>query len=340
MPRTTDIARSSTVTLETATRHSRSKFSITFSIGISVRELAKTGGRGTVSLKKSSLGTCCKIFRLLFERATCEKIPSKLGRSMRRVIGRLAKEHGLSDQARAKRIMTIDQLKQHIEETLSTIRKTFGFGEVRLLAVLFFLLVAPAGSCRTVILRLRFRDISIVLVRDPEGGPHKLRIRFILKFTKEYLGSKAHPQIFPLGILFRHRAFRVPSLTSLDHLKKPDICSGDLELHLPLREGLNDTYIFRRAILFNTVYVLSTNEPIYDSMMGAWFRRIGEILGSEYSSILYSLRYNAANGFDQSADVSEARNLVVGHASSDPFRHHYLGREIGADLWGDLRGQN
>ncbi|KAK1973843.1 hypothetical protein LZ30DRAFT_787473 [Colletotrichum cereale] len=41
------------------------------------------------------------------------------------------------------------------------------------------------------------------------------------------------------------------------------------------------------------------------------------------------------------SDVSEAlRNLVLGHASSHPFRHHYLGREIGADLRGILRGQN
>ncbi|KAK6222509.1 putative C2H2 finger domain-containing protein [Colletotrichum tabaci] len=217
------------------------------------QKVGKDGRKKSGIKKKSSLGTYWKIFRLVFERAMGERIASKLGRSMRKVIGRLAKKHGLNDQARANRIMTIDQLKQHIEETLSTTRKMFKVGE----------------------------------------------------------------------------------------LKKLDICPGELELPLPLREDLNDTYIFRRAISTGTAYVLSPDEPISEAMMGAWFKRIGELLGLEYSTILYSLRYNAANGFDQSANVSEAlRNLVLGHASSEPFRHHYLGREIGADLWGILRGQN
>ncbi|KAJ0358359.1 hypothetical protein COL26b_014499 [Colletotrichum chrysophilum] len=74
--------------------------------------------------------------------------------------------------------------------------------------------------------------------------------------------------------------------------------------------------------------------------MAAWIKRIGEILGFEYPTIAYNLRYNAANAFDQSVDVSEAlRNLAMGHGSSDPFQRHYLGRNISADLWGILRGQ-
>ncbi|KAK1973628.1 C2H2 finger domain-containing protein [Colletotrichum cereale] len=322
------------------------------------QKVGKDGRKRSGIKKKGSLGTYWKIFRLVFERAMGERIASKLGRSMRKVIGRLAKKHGLNDQARANRIMTIDQLKQRIEETLSTTRKMFKLGEIRILAVLFVLLVAPAGARRKAIASLRFRDISVVLARDPEGGPHKLLIRFTPKFTKEYLGAKAQntypipetmfdpslllsPHVFLLGILFRHRAFRAPSLTSPDQLKKLDICPGKLELPLPLRKDLNDTYIFRRAISTGTAYVLSPDEPISEAMMGAWFKRIGELLGLEYSTMLYSLRYNAANGFDQSADVSEAlRNLVLGHASSHPFRHHYLGREIGADLRGILRGQN
>jgi hypothetical protein len=35
-------------------------------------------------------------------------------------------------------------------------------------------------------------------------------------------------------------------------------------------------------------------------MMASWFKKIGEILGLETGPILYSLRYNAANEFDQS----------------------------------------
>ncbi|KZL70486.1 C2H2 finger domain protein [Colletotrichum tofieldiae] len=259
--------------------------------------------------------------------------------------------HGLNDQARANRVVAIDQLKQHIEETLSTTRKMFGVGEVRLLAVLFVLLVAPAGPRRRAITKLHFRDIRVVLARDSESGPHNLLIRFTPKFTKEYLGTPTQSpklclippycssHVFLLGILFRHRSFRVRSLTSPDQLKKLGICPGKLEFPWLLREDLNDTYIFRRAILIPTGYVLS-NEPIFGAMMEAWFKRIGQLLGLEYSTILYSLRYNAANEFGQSADVSGAlRNLVLAHASSETFRRHYLGREIGADLWGILRCQ-
>lgn len=67
----------------------------------------------------------------------------------------------------------------------------FGLGEMRILTVLFSLLVAPAGSRKGSIVKLRFGDIRVSLARDPEGGPHKLLIRFTPKFTKKYLGAKA-----------------------------------------------------------------------------------------------------------------------------------------------------
>ncbi|KZL74300.1 C2H2 finger domain protein [Colletotrichum tofieldiae] len=82
-------------------------------------------GRKKRGIKKSSfLGTCWKVLR------------------------DLAKKHGLSEQRRANRCMTIDDLKQQIETTLSTIKKSFKLGELRILAVLFLLLLAPAGSRR------------------------------------------------------------------------------------------------------------------------------------------------------------------------------------------------
>ena len=61
--------------------------------------------------------------------------------------------------------MTIDNLKQHIEKTLSTTRKSFKLGELRILAVPFLLLLTPAGARPTSVLRLRFGDIRVVLAR-------------------------------------------------------------------------------------------------------------------------------------------------------------------------------
>jgi hypothetical protein len=63
---------------------------------------------------------------------------------------------------------------------------------------------------------------------------------------------------------------------------------------------LNEAYVFRRAVQTLTGYKMSPDEAISYPMMAAWIRRIGEILGLEYPTIPYNLRYNAANEFDQS----------------------------------------
>ena len=86
--------------------------------------------------------------------------------------------------------MTIDGLKEQIRTTLGTTRKSFKLGELRILAVLFLLLLAPSGSRPAALLRLRFGDIRVVLARDPEGGPHRILIWFTLEFTKTFLGQK------------------------------------------------------------------------------------------------------------------------------------------------------
>lgn len=86
--------------------------------------------------------------------------------------------------------MTIEDLKEQIKTTITTTKKSFKLGELRILAVLFLLLLAPAGARPASILRLRFRYIQLALARDPEGGPYNILIRFTLAFTKTYLGVK------------------------------------------------------------------------------------------------------------------------------------------------------
>jgi len=106
------------------------------------------------------------------------------------VLKKLAKKHGLSDQKRENRCMTVDDLKQQVETTLGTTEKSFSLGELRILCVLFLLLLAPTGARPASVLKLRYRDIRVVLSRDLDGGPHKVLIRFTLEFTKTYLGTK------------------------------------------------------------------------------------------------------------------------------------------------------
>ncbi|KAH9903876.1 C2H2 finger domain protein [Xylariomycetidae sp. FL2044] len=319
--------------------------------------VGKNGRKKRGTKKSSSLGTNWKVFRLVYEMAMGAKLDPKLNRNMHKVLRSLAKKHELSNQKRENRCMTIDDLKEQIETTLSTTRKSFDLGELRILTVLFLLFLAPAGSRPTSILRLRFGDIRVVLARDPDGGPHKLLIKFTLEFTKTYLGTKdaktftipetmfdpsllLSPHIFLLGILFRYRAFRAPNLVSPCHLDELDIHPGEKELPLPLRDDLKDVCIFRRAVKTSSGLQISQAEPITYGMISVWIKRIGEILGLQYPTIAYTLRYNAGNELDQSPDVSEAlRNLTLDHANSTPFQKHYLGRAVCADLWGILRGQ-
>ncbi|RYP15609.1 hypothetical protein DL765_005588 [Monosporascus sp. GIB2] len=139
--------------------------------------------------------------------------------------------HGLSDQKRENRCMTIDNLKEQVDIMLRTTQKSFGLGELRILCILFLLLLAPTGARSTSALLRRFGDIRVILARDLDGGPHKTLTKFTLEFTKTYLGI----QTFLLGILFRHRTFEAPSLTCPERLTQLDIHPGEQELPIPLK---------------------------------------------------------------------------------------------------------
>ncbi len=109
------------------------------------------------------------------------------------------------------------------------------------------------------------------------------------------------PQIFLLGILFRHRAFEAPSLTSPETISKLDIHPGEQELALPLKASMKDVFIFRRATKTLVGYEISPDTRITYEMMSGWIKRIGELLGLEIPTIPYNLRYNVGNAFDKSS---------------------------------------
>ena len=108
------------------------------------------------------------------------------------------------------------------------------------------------------------------------------------------------PQVFLLGILFRHQAFQARALTSPEDLDKLDIHPGENEMPLPLVSDIDDVYIFRTTVQNMTGYELSPNTPITYGAMAAWIRTIGKVLGIEDTVIMYSLRYNTGNKLDQS----------------------------------------
>lgn len=107
------------------------------------------------------------------------------------------------------------------------------------------------------------------------------------------------PHVFLLGILFRHRAFRSEPLNdSPDKLSTIDIFKGEDELLLPLKEELRDVCVFRRAKETLTGFEIS-QEPLSYGIIRGWVKRIGELMGYEYTTIPYTLRYMAGNALDR-----------------------------------------
>ncbi|KKY29331.1 putative c2h2 finger domain protein [Diaporthe ampelina] len=154
----------------------------------------KNGKRKPPVKSRQSLTTFWCNFRLAVERAVNVKVNKLIDVSLvRNGLAHLGKIYKLKTDKTMNREMTMDGLKRQIETTLCTPEKSFILGELRILAVLFLLLVAPAGSRPASILKLRFRHLRISLNRDPEdpNGYPRLLIQLHLEFTKQYLGPKA-----------------------------------------------------------------------------------------------------------------------------------------------------
>ncbi|EGU82783.1 hypothetical protein FOPG_16000 [Fusarium oxysporum f. sp. conglutinans race 2 54008] len=185
---------------------------------------------------------------------------------------------------------------------------------------------------------------------NPQGGPQRILIRFRLRFTKTFLGEKEtnvltlpetifdsslllSPHTLLLGLLFHHKAFVAPTLTSPEHLSKLDIHPDEHELPLPLKQSMDDIFIFRRATKTGmNAYELSENEQITYNMISGWTKKLGELAGFGVVVILYTLSYNAGNEFDQCSNISDGlRNLMLQHANSRTFEKHYLGRVVPVD---------
>ena len=89
--------------------------------------------------------------------------------------------------------MTVEDLDKQAGTAISTTEKMFRIGEHRIYALLFLLLIAPSGSRPRALLSLRYGDLGFFLQRDTEAGPgspHRLMIKFSLRFTKRFLGAK------------------------------------------------------------------------------------------------------------------------------------------------------
>ncbi|KAJ5981917.1 hypothetical protein N7451_012017 [Penicillium sp. IBT 35674x] len=106
------------------------------------------------------------------------------------MIRRLAKKYKLSIKGREKPPMDVEDLAKVVETTVSTTKKKFGHDLHRIELGLFLQLAGLTTNRPQAILDLRYRHIQVSLLRDPQGGPHRIVIEFTFEFTKKWLGAK------------------------------------------------------------------------------------------------------------------------------------------------------
>ncbi|KAI1676344.1 DUF3435 domain containing protein [Pyrenophora tritici-repentis] len=275
---------------------------------------------------------------------------------MHKVLRKLAKKHDLKKIGRDKACMYVEDLARVLQTNLVTTEKRYPHGRYRIQAQLYLQLGGFTANRPQALLSLCYRHIQVTLLRDPEGGPHRVLLEFTFEFTKEFLGIKDlntfplpeimydqtllfSPHVFLLGLLFYDRAFAAYNLTSPEELSRLKIPPGRNELPLRLNRTLDNIPVFRKALQTSNGWEISPNEPLPYSTLLPWIRTLGEITGFAQVTRPYSLRYAGGKAFNENGNVSEAmQNLIMGHASIATFLKHYLSRRITVDTQAVVRG--
>ena len=102
----------------------------------------------------------------------------------------IAEEKKLRLGRRPKATMYIEDVAEFARVLLSTTEMTFECGWLRVQVLLYCQLAAITGSRPGALLNLRYRDLLVTLIRDPEGGRPRLFVSLTPEFTKTFLGEK------------------------------------------------------------------------------------------------------------------------------------------------------
>jgi hypothetical protein len=86
--------------------------------------------------------------------------------------------------------MYIEDLAEFARVLLTTTEMTFTIGWLRIELLLFCQLAAITGSRPEALLDIRYRDLRLRLVRDPERDYPRLFMDLQLSSTKRFLGTK------------------------------------------------------------------------------------------------------------------------------------------------------
>ena len=86
--------------------------------------------------------------------------------------------------------MYVEDLALVLHTNLATTEKSYPHGRYRIQAQLYLQLGGFTANRPQALLALSYRHIRVTLMRDPDGGPHRVVLELTFEFTKEYLGIK------------------------------------------------------------------------------------------------------------------------------------------------------
>ncbi|KAL4737188.1 hypothetical protein BDV11DRAFT_192371 [Aspergillus similis] len=180
----------------------------------------ETGGRTPGIQYKSLLETFWEWRYLVYKAEVGQGLNKDLT-----VLAIVAQEKGLKNRRQLKATMFIKDIAEFARVLLSTTEMIFQFGWLQIQLLLFCQLAAITGCRPGAMLNLRYRDLVLTLIRNPDGGRPQLFIYFTPEFTKTFLGEKEKntfpipeiifdpilvlsPHVFLLGMLFHIQGFK------------------------------------------------------------------------------------------------------------------------------------
>lgn len=107
------------------------------------------------------------------------------------IIALVAEQKSLEMARRPKKNMFIEDVVEFARVLLTTTETAFLCGWQRMQLLLFCQLAAITANRPGALLGLRYRDLRLTLIRDPEGGRPRLFVFLKPEFTKRFLGKKA-----------------------------------------------------------------------------------------------------------------------------------------------------
>jgi hypothetical protein len=97
----------------------------------------------------------------------------------------------LSHTPREKPPMDARDVLEITQTTLTTVEKMFQVGRYRIQTCFFIQGGFITANRPDALLKLRYRDIKVTILRHPNGGPHNILLEWTYEFTKSFLGPKA-----------------------------------------------------------------------------------------------------------------------------------------------------